>query len=132
MAKLTDFGKALTASQMAQTTTTPPIWVGIGSGGTGADPVASTATALVTPYTTASQGVRVTSNPVVTTVQTTVAGDTVQVVGLLTAATAGVVVNEAGLFTALTGTNMAVVAGFGAITLAVGDSISITGKIQYT
>lgn len=129
MAILTNVGKALTASQMAGTTTTPPLYIGIGSGGTGSDP-AATVTSLVTPYSTGTPTARgVGAVTVQTTAQT---GDTFQTVGSITAAGSIVAVNEAGLFTASSAGTMAVVAGFAVINLAIGDSIQITGKIQYT
>lgn len=129
MAILTNAGKALSASQMAGTTTTPPVHIGIGSGGTGSDP-AATVTALVTPYTTGTPAARGTAAPSVVT--TTVTGDTFQIIGQITAAVGAVAVNEAGLFTAASAGTMAVVAGFAVINLAIGDSIAITGQIKYT
>ena len=128
MAILTNAGKALSASQMNGTTSTPPLYIAIGSGGTGADP-AATVTALVTPYTTGTPTTRAVG---INTVQTTtVTGDTFQTIGTITAAVAGVAVNEAGLFTAASAGTMAVVAGFTAVNLTMGDSIQITGQIKY-
>lgn len=129
MAILTNAGKALSASQMNGTTATPPLYIAIGSGGAGSDP-AATVTALVTPYATGTPAARaVGTNTVVTT---SVTGDTFQTVGTITAAVGAAAINEAGLFTAASAGTMAVAAGFAVINLAIGDSIQITGKIQYT
>lgn len=71
------------------------------------------------------------------TVTTTVTSDTFQVAGTITAAGARSI-TEVGLFDAAgaasppTGGNMCVYADFGVITLATGDAIAFTVKVQYT
>ena len=126
---LTNFGKGLTATQVNGTTSTPPKFIAIGTGATGAARTAdATDTALSTEYTAVARATG--SNTVVTTTQT---DDTFQAVGVITAA-GTIAIDEAGLFTTVTSSEagMAVSATFPVVTLLVGDSIQITGKIQYT
>lgn len=122
---LTNNGRALTASQVNGTTSTPPKFIGIGTGATVA---ARTAVfgdiALSTEVGPRATGIN-------TTQTTSFANDTFQTVGTITA-TSAMAIDEAGLFTAVSGGVMAVSATFGVITLANGDSIQITAKIQYT
>lgn len=126
---LTNTGKALSASQVAGTTSTPPKYIALGSGATGGARTAVVAdTVLTTEYTGAARATGTVS--IVTTTQT---GDTFQTAGTITAA-GTVAVDEAGLFTVLTSStgSMAVSATFPVVTLLAGDSILITAKIQYT
>lgn len=122
---LTNAGKSLCATQMAETTQTPPKFIAIGTGATN-DPVV-TAIALTTEYGGAA---RATGTVTVINGSDTFAA-TYQAVGVITAAGA-VAINEAGLFTALTGGTMAVVVAFPVINLASGDQITITSQIRYT
>lgn len=128
----TNAGKVLSASQMNGTTSTPPLYIAIGSGVAGD----ATAVALTTQYSTGTNAVGTTTaratgtNTVINGLDAYAA--TFQTVGTITAAVAGVNVTEAGLFTAVSGGTMAVIAGFTSVALAIGDSIQITGQIRYT
>lgn len=122
---LTNGGKGLTATQVNGSTSTPPKFIGIGVGATGAARTAVAAdTALSTEVETRANGTN-------TTVTTTVTNDTFQTVGTITA-TASRAVDEAGLFSASSAGTMALSATFPVVNLLTGDSIQITGKIQYT
>jgi len=117
---LTTLGKNLTASQVAGTTLTPPKYIAIGTGAT-----AAARTALFSDTVLSTEiGTRMTGTATAT-------ADTFQTVGTYTA-TGAVALDEAGLFTASTSGSMAVSSTFPVISLANGDSIQITAKIQYT
>lgn len=123
---LTNAGKALSASQLNGTTSTPPKYIGIGTGATGAARTAVAAdTALSTEVETRATG----TNTVVTT---SVANDTFQTVGTITCTSTAKAIDEAGLFTAASGGTMFLSATFAVINLQVGDSLQITGKCQYS
>lgn len=122
---LTNTGKALTASQVNGTTSTPPKYIGIGTGATGAARTAVVGdTALTTEVETRANG----TNSVVTT---SVTNDTFQTIGTITA-TAGRAIDEAGTFTAASAGTMAISATFPVVNLLTGDSLQITAKIQYS
>lgn len=126
---LTNYGKGLSATQVAGTTATPPKYIAIGTGATGAARTASAGdTALSTEYTGAARATGTVST--VTTLQT---NDTFQTVGTITAGTA-LAVDEAGLFTVVTSSTgtICMSATFPVVNLLSGDSIQITAKIQYT
>jgi len=114
----TNSGKALGASQIAGTTSTPPKYIGVG---TGTHTAAVTDTALTTP-----EGSRVGTNvPTITT--TNVPNDTVSVVQTFTA-TGAVNLKEAGLFTAASGGTMMVSATFDGVALEAGEDLTLTFK----
>jgi hypothetical protein len=126
---LTNYGKGLTASQVNGTTTTPPKFIAIGTGATGAARTAVAADSILsTEYVAVARATG--TNSVVTTTQT---GDTFQTIGTITAA-ANIAVDEAGLFTVVTSSTgtMVVSSTFPVVNLLTGDSIQITAKIQYT
>jgi hypothetical protein len=122
---LTNNGKGQVAKQVAGTTSLPPKYIGIGTGATGA---ARTAVAADTALSTEVE-TRATGTP--STVTTTQTNDTFQTVGTITA-TAGRAVDEAGLFDAVSAGNMFVSATFPVVNLLTGDSLQITGKVQFT
>lgn len=121
----TNVGKAMFADRLRATPatyTTSPHWIGIGTGSTAE---AVTQTALVTEVETRAVGTE-------STVTTSVAGDTYQSVGTITA-TAGRTVAEMGMFDALTTGNMAMRSLVSpTVGLTTGDSIQITARIQFT
>ena len=126
---LTSVGKAITAKRMIGATPAQitPNFQAIGTGATGAARTAVIGdTALSTEVET-----RVSTNAI-TTVTTTVTNDTAQCIQTTTATVARSV-DEAGLFdqTAVGG-NMYISATFNVVSLAIGDSIQITWKCQYT
>lgn len=116
-----DAGKAIVTNLVSGIGGTVPKFVAMG---TGAGPSASTGTALSTEVETRTSGT-------VSRVTTTVANDTYQVVGTVTA-TATRVVTECGLFDASTVGNMLIGSGISTITLANGDSITFTFKLQFS
>lgn len=122
----TNAGKGLSATQVAGTTATPPKYIGIGTGATGAARTAAAGdTALSTEVETRASGT-------VSTITTTQTNDTFQTVGTITA-TATRTIDEIGLFSASTSGTMALSATvLPTVGLLTGDSISVTGKIQYT
>lgn len=125
---LTNAGKALSASQMASISSTPPSYIAIGSGAS-VDAL-PTNTGLVTEYTTGTPAARAAGT--VSTKTTTVTNDTFQTTGTITAASSAVAVNEAGLFTAASAGTMAVSSTFPVVNLSIGDSITITAQIKYS
>lgn len=115
----TNTGKALAASQLAGTSSTPLRFIGCG---TGTHTAAATDVDLTTP-----SGSRLgTNNPTIIT--TNVTNDTVSVIQSFTTGVGGVVLKEAGLFNAATSGIMAVSATFDAITLAEGEEVNFTFK----
>ncbi len=100
---------------------TEPNFVAIG---TGATAEAITQTALVTEVETRATGTS-------TRVTTTTTNDTYQVVGTITA-TAARALQESGLFDAASAGNMLVRGVFTTINLAIGDSIQVTWKLQFS
>jgi hypothetical protein len=120
---LTNSGRAITANRI-KGTGTEPVYLGVGTGATGAARTASAAdSALSTQYSTRATG----TSSVATT---TTSNDTYQVVGLVTAG-ASIAVDEAGLFDASTAGNMYMSATFPVVNLASGDSIQATMKVAY-
>ena len=125
---LTNVGKAITAKRFIGTTPTQlePKFLAIGTGATTAARTAAAAdTALSTEVET-----RVGANAG-TTVTTAVTNDTYQVIQTITA-TGVRAVDEAGFFDASSAGQMFISATFGVVTLQIGDSLQITGKVQYT
>lgn len=121
---LTNAGKAITTNRI-KGAGSEPIFVGVGTGATGAARTAAAAdTALSTPVET-----RGTGNS--TRVTTTVTNDTYQVAGVV-GITANRAIDEAGLFDAVTGGSMFLSATFPVINLISGDSIQVTFKVQYS
>jgi hypothetical protein len=126
---LTNYGKGVSATQVAGTTSTPPKYIAIGTGATSAARTAAVGdTGLSTEYTAVARATGVAST--VTTLQT---NDTFQTVGTITVA-GNVAIDEAGLFTVVTSSTgtMCMSSTFPAVNLLTGDSIQITAKIQYT
>jgi hypothetical protein len=123
---LTVKGKAMFADRIRTspgTYTTSPKFLGMGTGATGAARTAiKTDTALTTEVETRTSGTE--SN-----ITTTETNDTYQVTGTQTA-TAERKIDEAGLFDAATTGNMFASATLNVDTLANGDSITWTWKIQ--
>lgn len=125
---VTDKGKAMLADRLRTTPATytnPPKYVAMGVGATGA---ARTAVAGDTALSSEVESRVSGSESIVTT---SVTGDTLQVVGTI-AASAGRNVDEGGLFDAGSSGNMGTSATFTVITLASGESIQFTWKIQLT
>lgn len=121
---LTNAGKAITTNRI-KGAGTEPVYVGVGTGATGA---ARTAVVADTALSTAVES-RVAGT---STQQTTsVTNDTYQVVGTVTA-TASRAVDEAGLFDASSAGNMYLSATFPVVNLSSGDSIQATLKVQYS
>jgi hypothetical protein len=120
--------KAMLADRLGGTPatyTTPPKWIGIGVGATGATRTAAVGdTALSTEVETRAVGTE-------SRVTTSVTGDTYQTVGTITAGSARVV-DEAATFDALTTGNIGISATFPVINLASGDSLQLTMKEQLT
>lgn len=125
---VTNKGKAMFADRVRTTPatyTTAPKFCAMGVGATGAARTAAAAdTALSTEVETRTSG----AESVVTTTQT---GDTYQVVGTITA-TAARSADEAGLFDAVTVGNMFTSATYAVVSLANGDSLQYTWKVQLT
>jgi hypothetical protein len=126
MATLVNTGRAMITGLMAK--------VGSGNGaatpsyigwGTGTTAESATQTALVT----AASEARV--NGTVTQQTTSVTNDTFQTVATITSASSQSI-SEAGVFDALTAGNMLLRGVFTAIPLAIGDSITLTAKVQLT
>lgn len=122
---VTNAGKAVIAARMFDSAAqAEPKHIEMGTGATGAGRTAVAAdTALSTAVETRTAGVS-------SAVTTTVANDTHQVVGTVTA-TAPRSVDEAGVFDAAAAGNMYVSATFGVVTLATNDSIAFTWKVKY-
>lgn len=119
----TNSGRAIVTNRIISAGTEPK-WIGIGTGATVAARTAVIAdTALSTEVETRAVG---TSSRVLTSV----ANDTYQTVGTITA-TALRAVDEAGTFDALTVGNMGTSATFAVVTLQIGDSLQITAKTQF-
>jgi hypothetical protein len=121
----TNSGKVTAANRMQTTTTRNPLkFIGMGTGATTAARTAAAAdTALSTEVETRATGTE-------SIVTTTVANDTYQIVGTITA-TASRVVDEAASFDAATVGNIGVSATFAVINLASGDSIQFTIKVVF-
>lgn len=120
---VTNSGKAIAAKRHIGSTPSQaePLYVGIGTGATGA---ARTAVAADTALSTAVES-RVAGTSSNVTVTNT--NDTYQVVGTVTA-TASRAVDEAGTFDASSAGNMDISATFAVINLASGDSLQLTFK----
>lgn len=126
---LTNKGKAGFAERARLTPatyTTPPKWIGIGVGATGAARTAVAAdTALSTEVETRAAG----TESVVTTTQT---GDTYQTLGTVSITNTRAV-DESGMFDQLAlGGNMYTSATLNIINLLNGDSLQLTWKVQIT
>lgn len=124
---ITNAGKGIAAKRLVGATPSQaePKYIGIGVGATGA---ARTAVAADTALSSAVES-RTTGTP--STVTTTQTDDTYQVVGSVTA-TAARSVDEAGLFDASSSGNLFMSATFAVISLANGDSLTLTMKCQFT
>ena len=125
---VTNNGKAILADRVRTspgTYTNSPKYCAMGVGATGAARTAAAAdTALSTEVESRTSG----TESVTTTSQT---GDTYQVVGTISA-TSSRSVDEAGLFDASSTGNMFTSATFAVISLANGDSVAFTWKVQLT
>lgn len=123
---LTSIGKAIIADRIRTTPgtySTSPKFVAMGVGATGAARTAVVGdTALSTQVETRTSGTE-------STVTTTLANDTYQVVGTI-AATTTRAVDEAGLFDASTSGNMFTSATHAIINLVSGDSIQYTWQVK--
>lgn len=123
---VTNIGKAMLADRLRTTPGTysaSPRYVGMGVGA-GSRTAAVGDTALTTPAESRVLGTE-------STVTTSVANDTYQVVGTITA-TATRAVDEMGLFDAAAAGNMGFSATHAIINLATNDAIQYTAKIQVT
>lgn len=123
---VTNIGKAMFADRLRTTPatyTTSPKFIAIGTGATAAARTAVAAdTALSTEVESRTSGTE-------STVTTSVANDTYQVTGTVTA-TAARAVDEGGLFDAVTAGNMGVSWTQAVDNLATGDSLTYTVKVQ--
>lgn len=127
--KVTNKGVAMRADRLRTTPatyTTPPKFIGLGVGATGA-----ARTAAVTDTVLSSELAEGRATGTESVVTTTVTGDTTQVVGTVTA-TGSRSVDEAGTFDASSTGNMDVSATFAVVSLANGDSLQLTVKSQVT
>lgn len=126
--KLTNKGAELHADRARTspgTYTTPPKWIGIGTGATGAARTAAiTDIALTTEVETRAAGTE-------STVTTTNTGDTYQTSGTITMAGSRAI-DEIGTFDALTSGNMIVSATVAVISLNTNDQLTVTAKTQIT
>lgn len=123
---VTSSGKAIAAKRHIGSTPAQaePLYVGIGVGATGAARTAAIGdTALTTPVESRVAGTS--SN-----VTTTVANDTYQVVGTVTAS-ATRAVDEAGTFDASSAGNMDISATFNIVNLNSGDSLQLTFRKSF-
>jgi len=118
---LVNTGKAIVTNFLSGGAATVPKYVGWG---TGAGTTAITDTTLFTETGTRSTGTA-------SQVTTTTTNDTLQVAGTNTAGSALSITN-AGLFDASTSGNLFAKGDFGTITLATGDSIAFTFKVQFS
>lgn len=118
---LANAGKAIVANRI-KGLGAEPIYVGWGTG-------AGTAAAADTTLFTESSEARVAGTSSVVT--TTVANDTYQVVGTLTAA-ANKTITNCGLFDAATVGNLFAKSDFTGLGLQAGDSIQLTQKVQFS
>ena len=121
-----DNGLAITTDRLLDTPThNAPKWIHWGTGTTAA---ATDDTVLETP------GAEARTEGGETQETTTTAGDTFQVVGIITCAGAGKAITEAGLFSHLTSTTgyLYLRATFDVINVQVGGSIQFTFTAQYT
>jgi hypothetical protein len=124
---VTTVGKRTAADRMQTTPTRNPFkFVALGVGATGA-----ARTAVVGDTALSSELAEGRTSGTESTVTTTNTNDTYQVVGTVTA-TGTRAVDEAGLFDASTVGNMGLSATFPVINLLNGDSLALTGKIQFT
>jgi hypothetical protein len=124
---VTSSGKAIAAKRHIGATPAQaePNYIGIGVGATGAARTAAVGdTALSTAVESRVAGAS-------GTVTTTVANDTYQTVGTITA-TAARAVDEAGTFDAAAAGNMDISATFAVVNLASGDSLQLTIKKQFS
>jgi len=125
---LTNKGKAMLADRQRSspgTYSTPPKWIGVGTGATGA---ARTAVAADTALTTETDTRAVGTESTVTTSQT---NDTYQTQGTISVGGTRAY-DEGGTFDAITTGNMSVSATYNVINLLSGDSLQLTVKTQVT
>lgn len=122
--RFTNAGTAIVTNRMIQAGTAPK---NIGWG-TGSVDAAVTDTALGTEAAPTTAGGRTVGTE--SRVTGTVANDTYQVVGTVTA-TAALAITESGLFDAVTTGNMLIRSMFAAVNVAVGDSIAFTFGLRY-
>jgi hypothetical protein len=123
---ITNGGKGLSAAALVASGTTPK-YLALGTGATSAARTASASdTALSAELTEGRSG---TNAPSTTT--TTNTNDTFTCTQSVTA-TGTRVVDELGFFTAPTAGTMAVSATIGVVTLNSGDSLTVTGKYQFS
>ena len=119
---VTNSGLAIITNLVSVLGGTVPKWIGYGTGVTAP---AVTDTALGT----ASADARAVGVP--TRVLTTVANDTLQIVGTLTSGSSQAI-TECGLFDALTTGNMMARGTFAALNLILNDTLTITFKIVWS
>lgn len=123
---VTSVGKAIAAKRHigSSPAQAEPLYVGIGVGATGAARTAAAGdTALSTPVESRAAGTS-------STVTTTVANDTYQVIGTVTAS-ASRSVDEAGTFDASSAGNMDISATFNIVSLNSGDSLQLTFRKSF-
>ena len=122
---ITNSGRAIVTNRMVGTGTEPK-WIALGTGATGAARTAVVADTALSAELSEGRAVGTSSR-----VLTTVANDTYQTVGTITAS--GVrAVDECGTFDQLaSGGNMNMSATFGVVTLQIGDSLQITSKTVF-
>lgn len=122
----TNSGKGLVAPALVASAS-PPKYLALGTGATSAARTAAAAdTALSAELAEGRSG---TNAPTATT--TTVTNDTYQVVQTITA-TGSRAIDELGLFTASTAGTMFMSATIAVINLSNTDTLTITGKVQYS
>jgi len=124
---VTSVGKATCANRLQTTPTrNPPKYIALGVGATGA-----ARTAVVGDTALSSELAEGRTSGTESIVTTSVTNDTYQSVGTVTA-TGSRAVDEAGLFDASSSGNMVLSATFAVVNLANGDSLQLTGKIQFS
>lgn len=128
MAILTNAGRALLTARI-RGTGAEPLQVGIGSGTTAE---AATQTALTTEYVTGTWSGYARAAGTSSQQTTTFTNDTWQLAGPTFTAPAAETVQEAGCFDAASAGNMLIRGLTGAVTLASGDSIVVTFKLQFS
>ena len=121
-------GRAIVTSRLKGLGTEPlNIGWGTGAGVTAATDTTLFSEVLVTGAAGGTDHTAGTSSQVTTTT----ASDTYQVTGTRTA-TGAVAVTNMGLFDAASGGNLYIKGDFAVVSLAIGDSIALTAKIQYS
>lgn len=120
-ARVQNNGLANITAALVASATNPIKWLQWGTG--------SGAIASANVVTTAAAEAR--TNGTQTTVTTTVANDTYQVVGTITCTSAGKTISEVGVMDAATVGNLDVYFDFTGIALLVGDSIAFTCQVKF-